>query len=66
VVAFDKRGAFEEILWQITAEAKLRKDGDVGAALLGLFRKAQNAAGVARKVADRRIELRKRYLHSLR
>ena len=63
-IALDEGGAFEEIEREIAADAEFGEDGKFSAAALGLFRKVENAGGVAFKVADSGIELSEGYLHS--
>jgi hypothetical protein len=64
MIAIDKTGAFEKILWKISVEAKPEKDCQVGAALLRLRCQDQDASRITSKIADGRIELRERYLRA--
>ncbi len=57
-VALDKCRPFQQILWQITAEAKLGKYSQIRSPLFGFRRQGQDARGITREIADGGIELR--------
>ena len=64
VVAIDKGRTFEKVLRKVAAQAKLGKNGKVGASLFGLLRQAQDASRISCEIAYGGIELRERYLHA--
>jgi hypothetical protein len=64
MVAINKGGSFEKVLWKVAAEAKFRKNGKVGPSLPGFLRQTQDASRISCEIAYRGIELRKRYLHA--
>jgi hypothetical protein len=64
VIAVDEGGAFEQILREIAAQAKFRKNREVRAALMGGSCQAQNASGISCKITYGGIKLRERYFHA--
>src|SRR6266481_4370135 len=64
MVSLDEGGAFEKVLRKVAAQTKLGEYSEIGAALLGLRRQAQDASRVPCKVANCWIELSERYLHA--
>ena len=56
-IARDEGGALDQVLRRIAAEAKLGKDGEVGAARLRLARHFEDARRIAFEIADGGIEL---------
>ena len=64
VISIDEGGAFEEVLGQVSAQAKLGKNGQIGAALVSGVRQAEDAGGIACKIAYGGIKLRERYFHA--
>ena len=63
LIAFDKSGAFDKILWRITAQAKFRKHSQIRAARLRLNREFQYPRRIALKIANGGIELCEGDLH---
>src|SRR6266487_1768738 len=64
MVSLDEGGAFEKVLRKIAAQTEFGEYCEIGAALLGLRRQAQDASRVSCKVANCWIELSERYLHA--
>ena len=63
MVAFDERGALDQVLRGIAAQAKFGEDSEFGAARIWLQRQIRECAGVAFEIADCGIELGEGNLH---
>ena len=64
MISLDEGGPLEKVLRKITANAEFGKYGQLGASLLGLRRKAQDASRISCKIADGGIELSESYFHA--
>jgi hypothetical protein len=64
MISLDEGGPLEKVLRKITADTKFRKYCQLGASLLGLRRKAQDASRISCKIADGGIELSESYFHA--
>ncbi len=62
-IAFQEGGAFEQVLGQITTDAKFGKDGQIGAAAGGFMGHIEDAGRVAGEIADGGVELAKGDFH---
>ena len=57
LVSLGERWALDEVLRRVSADAELRKDGEVGAAFLGFGGEFEDAGDIAVEIADGWVEL---------
>ena len=61
----DEGAAQQQVARQVADERELRRDGQAGALASCFARRVRNQPGIAREIADERIDLQERDFHGV-